>query len=308
MTRLLYAGIDGGGTKTTVVLVDEAGAERSRVQSTTSNAAVIGHDAAGEVLRTVVTDARSQVGGQAKIAAAWFGLSGGDRPEDHLLLRPFVMDLAPVIRMTNDAELILGALPDAFGLAVVAGTGSIAFGRNADGERVRAGGWGQIIGDEGSGYDLARRMFQAFAHAVDGRGSATSLTDRLSEHLDLANPHQLISFVYGPGTSKGDFAGLSRLVVEAAEAGDWVANEIIVASAGQLADTAAAAARRLRFERRLPLALTGGLLVNVERFRECVIEALTKEWPDIESRIVTDPALTAALSLARSMNLEATNS
>ncbi len=308
MTQVVFAGVDGGGTKTTVVLVDEAGIECARVEAATSNAAVVGHGAAGTVLRAAIEKARRQVGGDVTIASAWFGLSGGDRPEDHIRLRPFVEHLAPAIRMTNDAELILGALPDSVGLALVSGTGSIAFGRNAAGERVRSGGWGQIIGDEGSGYDLARRMFDAFAREVDGRGPATSLTTRLIEHLSLTEPHQLIAWVYRPDTSKGDIAGLSQIVVEEADRGDAAAVEIISASARQLAQTASAAAHRLRFERRLPLALTGGLLVNVDRFREVVIEALGREWPEIDCQIVTVPALTAAQSLARSFASEAIQS
>jgi len=308
MTNVLYAGVDGGGTKTTVVLVDASGTERARITSSTSNVAVIGHDHAGKVLRSSMEAAREQAGNGARIAGAWLGLSGSDRPEDQRRLRPFVDDLAPTIRMTNDAELILGALPDSIGVAIVSGTGSIAFGRNAAGERVRSGGWGQIIGDEGSGYDLARRMLEAFAREVDGRGPVTSLTARLSEHLSLSEPHQLIAYVYGPGTSKGDIAGLSNIVVEEAERGDLVAVEIVTESAGQLAETAAAAARALQFKERLPLALTGGLLVHVDRFRAVVIESLGQEWREIESYFVTDPALTAAQSLARSSSPEAMHS
>lgn len=305
MTEVMYAGIDGGGTKTVVVLVDEAGIERTRVQTTTSNAAVAGHDAAGRVLREAFGTAVGQIREPVTIAGAWFGLSGSDRPEDHARLRPYLHDLASSIRLTNDAELILGALPDSVGVAIVSGTGSIAFGRNADGDRVRSGGWGQVIGDEGSGYDLSRRMFEAFAREADGRGPATTLTGRLIAHLSLAEPHQLIAFVYDPGTTKGDIARLSHLVVEEAGRGDAVALDILTTSADQLAETAAAAAHRLGFTHRLPLALTGGLLLHVERFREVVIEALHRDWPELDSRIVTDPALAAARSLVPSFTSEA---
>ncbi|MDQ3657506.1 MAG: hypothetical protein M3457_20820, partial [Chloroflexota bacterium] len=94
MTQVVFAGVDGGGTKTTVVLVDEAGIECARVEAATSNAAVVGHGAAGTVLRAAIEKARRQVGGDVTIASAWFGLSGGDRPEDHIRLRPFVEHLA----------------------------------------------------------------------------------------------------------------------------------------------------------------------------------------------------------------------
>lgn len=308
MTTVLYAGVDGGGTKTTVVLVDASGIERARITRSTSNVAVVGHDAAGKVLRSAMEAARALADDGATITGAWFGLSGSDRPEDQRRLRPYIEDLVPDIRMTNDAELILGALPGAVGVAIVSGTGSIAVGRNVAGERARSGGWGQIIGDEGSGYDLARRMFDAFAREVDGRGPATSLTARLREYLSLTEPHQLIAYVYRPETSKADIAGLSNIVIKEADRGDPVAVEIVTASATQLAETAAAAARALQFTERLPLALTGGLLVNIERFRGVVLEALGEEWPEIDCQIVTDPALTAAQSLARSSTPEAIHS
>lgn len=298
MSQTLYAGVDGGGTKTTVVLVDENGGERARVQASTSNAAVIGHEGAGTVLRTAIQAAVESVAGPATIVSAWLGLSGGDRPEDHQRLRPWVADLATDVRMTNDAELILGALPGSAGLAIVSGTGSIAFGRNPAGDRIRAGGWGPVMGDEGSGYDLARRLLAAFTAEVDGRGPETALTRRLTTRLHLAEPHRLIAWVYGPETSKAAIADLATIVIEGAEDGDPVATGILRDSAEELAKTAAAAARRLGFAGRLPVALTGGLLVNAECFRSTFIECLAREWPRIDVHIVGDPALTAARSLA----------
>lgn len=300
MTQPVFAGIDGGGTKTAVVLVDEAGREVSRLHASTSNAAIVGHDAAGAVLRKALTEALSRLGPEATIAAAWFGLSGSDRPEDYRRLKPFLVDLVGEIRMTNDAELILGALPGSVGVAIVSGTGSIAVGRNAQGQRARAGGWGQVIGDEGSGYDLARRMFDAYARAVDGRGPATSLTTRLMSQLSLTEPHQLIAFVYTPGRSKADLAGLSGIVVEEAEAGDKVAREVIAESARELAITASAAARRLGFQVMLPVAMTGGMLLHIDRFRAHVLDGLRATWPELDHRIVDDPAFTAAQALATS--------
>jgi len=298
MTLSVFAGIDGGGTKTVVVLVDESGAELNRVQTSTSNAAIVGHDAAGEVLRSALIDALNGAGVESPISAAWFGLSGSDRPEDHRHLNPHLYDLATEIRMTNDAELILGALPDSVGVAIVSGTGSVAVGRNAQGARARSGGWGQIIGDEGSGYDFARRMFDAYSREVDGRGPGTTLTSRLMSHLSLTEPHQLIAYVYKSDTTKADLAKLAFIVVEEADVGDAVALDIIAASARELANTASAVARRLGFEMTLPLALTGGMLVHVDRFREQVLDGLRSNWPALESRIVLDPALAAAQAMA----------
>jgi N-acetylglucosamine kinase-like BadF-type ATPase len=300
MTRAIYAGIDGGGTKTAFVIVDEEGHPVVRHQATTSNAAVVGHDRAGATLRDGLQAAIAQAGADAELHGAWFGLSGSDRPEDQAKLLPYVEDLTPAVRMSNDAELVLGALDGSVGIAVVSGTGSIAYGRNASGERARSGGWGQIIGDEGSGYDIARRLLDSYAREIDGRGPASSCTSRLMSHLDLREPFQIISWVYAGGTSKGDIAALSSLVVEEAAAGDGVARQIILESARELAVTVGAAARRLGFAGSLPVALTGGMLLHIDSFRESMLDRLREEWPQLDVQLVSDPALTAAQSLARS--------
>jgi N-acetylglucosamine kinase-like BadF-type ATPase len=294
----VFAGIDGGGTKTAIVLVDEAGKVLVRHATTTSNAAVVGHDAAGEVLRAGMEASLQRAPAGSRLIAAWFGLSGSDRSGDRQRLMPFIKPFAGDTRLTNDAELILGALPGETGIAIVAGTGSIAIGRNAAGERTRAGGWGQVIGDEGSGYDLARRMFDAYARETDGRGPATSLTPRLGTHLGLTAPFQLIPYVYASERTKADLASLSRLVIDEAAAGDAVANAILRQAATELAGIAAAAARRLGFADRLNVALTGGLLTQAVPYRELVLDALRQGWPELEYRIVDDPALVAAQSLA----------
>lgn len=296
MTRVVYAGVDGGGTKTTFVVVAGDGEEIGRHTAPTSNAAVIGHDAAGAILRGGLERILAETG--SELGGVWLGLSGGDRPEDHRRLRPHIDHLTPNIRMSNDAELVMAALPDGIGLVVVAGTGSIAFGYDAAGRRVRSGGWGQILGDEGSGYDLAQRMMAAYTAQVDGRGPETACYDLLMHHLNLAEPFQLIQWVYAQDRTKGDIAALSAIVLAAADDGDEVARSIVEESAEELAHTAKAAARRLDLSSPFPLALTGGLLTGSERFREAFLAAFRKDFPILDIHLVTDPALTAARSIA----------
>ncbi len=300
MRSQLFAAIDGGGTKTVVVVVNTNGSEVLRRQSATSNAAVIGHDNAGAVLQSLVGSAMKELGSGAALDAVWFGLAGGDRPDDHRKLLPFLRDMAGTVRMSNDAELVLGALPGAVGVALVSGTGSIAFGLDSIGTRARAGGWGHVFGDEGSGYDLACRMLDAYAREIDGRGPATSLTGRLTEHWSLPEPYSLIGHIYAPGVGKGEIAALGRFVIEEAGAGDRVACEILDQAAADLAGMAAAVAKRLGFVGLLPLALTGSLLVRVDPIRERLVTSLTREWPGLSPVMVDDPALMAAQSLARS--------
>lgn len=298
--RAFYAGIDGGGTGTTMVAVDTAGAEVARVHTGTSNAAVVGHEAAAATLVSGLTELASQCMAELPFAAAWFGLSGSDRPHDHRRLLPFLQPLAATIRMTNDAELLLGALPSSAGVALVAGTGSIAFGRHADGKRARGGGWGHVFSDEGSGYDLARRMLRAFAAEVDGRGPATSLTPRLVEYYALEEPHQIIARIYDLATTKADLARLSSIVMEEAANGDVVAVDILDRAAAELADMALAVGRRLAMLDRLQLAMTGGLLIHSPDYRERVLASVRGGATIDRIALVSDPALTAARAIAAS--------
>ncbi len=298
MTSPVFAGIDGGGTKTVVVVVDAGGSELARVQTGTSNPAVIGHQRAGEVLRVAIGEAMAAVDAPARLASAWFGLAGCDRPDDQRALRPHLDPLAGSVRLTNDGELVLGALPQATGVALVAGTGSIAFGRAPDGARCRAGGWGAIMGDEGSGYALGCGLLRAFAAEVDGRGPATAMTVALMETWRLNEPFEAISHVYGPPMSKGEIAGLARIVVDAAAAGDVVASNLLEQAAVDLAQIARVTGMRLGFRGCLPIALTGSLLVHVEPLRASVLQRLGNDWSAIDARIVVDPALVAARFVA----------
>ena len=182
MSTAYFAGVDGGGTKTAMVLVDENGTELVRKTTTTSNSAVIGHAKAIEVLVDLVSSTAADAGVSLPLTGLWCGLSGSDRPEDHVQLEPPLAELADALTLTNDAELAMGALPNRVGVAMVSGTGSIAFGRNAAGQRHRASGWGHVFGDYGSGYDVARKGLYHYSAFVDGYGPATSLLERFTEH------------------------------------------------------------------------------------------------------------------------------
>lgn len=298
MSGPLFAAVDGGGTKTAIVVVNENGDEIARGTTTTSNAAVVGHERAGATLHQLLTSTAESCGADLPFQSLWCGLSGSDRPEDHRRLRPQLEDLALDLRMTNDAELAMGGLPNEVGVAMVSGTGSVAFGRNAEGTRARAGGWGHIFSDEGSGYDMARQALRAFAAEIDGYGEQTSLTPRLMQHWDLTDPFTMINRVYDPNTTKGDIAALSRIVVDEAGRGDAVASGIISRAAMDLGTLGKAVARRLELRPELSLALVGGMLNHVEPFRQQVIEQFSGEWSLTSVELVNDPALTAARSLA----------
>lgn len=299
MTVPLFAGIDGGGTKTAIVVADAEGIPVFRGQTSTSNAAVIGHERAAETLHRLMLSAASACNTDLPFTAAWFGLSGSDRPEDHRILRPRLADTATEIMMTNDAELALGGLPGRVGVAIVAGTGSICFGQNSEGMHARAGGWGHIFSDEGSGYGIAVQALRAFAAQHDGLGPETSLTSRLTEHWEIEDPFSIITHVYHPETTKGDIALLSKIVVEEAAKGDTVSLQIMEQGAECLAAYGTSVARRLDLGPALALVFVGGMLVPVKPYRERVLHLLREHWVIPEVTLVEDPALSAAQSLAQ---------
>jgi N-acetylglucosamine kinase-like BadF-type ATPase len=294
MTELVV-GVDGGGSKTVAVAIDGSGRETGRAVAGSSNyTAVGGATAAAQVLRAV-TDAVRQAGGTLPVRAVWAGLAGIDRPGARDEIRPLLIPLANEIRLSNDAELNFGALPRGEGVVLIAGTGSIAFGRNGAGATSRAGGWGHIFGDEGSGYDLGRRALRAAAQAADGRGPATTLLPRILAAWELDQPMAMIGRAHG-AADKAEIAALAGVVFAAAKDRDAAARTIIRQAATELAKTAIAAAEPLKLDV-VPMALAGGLLTGEAGYRARVLRAIRRLGSIGEVVIVSDPALSAARTL-----------
>lgn len=293
-----FAGIDGGGSKTVVVVVDDQGCERSRVRTTSTNQAAIGTEAAIATLRAAMQDAAAAAGASLPFARAWFGLSGFDRAEDRARMEPSLRQLARSLAMTNDARLVLAGLPGSIGIALIAGTGSIALGRGADGRFARTSGWGHLMGDEGSGYDIGQRALRAAARAADGRGQPTLLLDRILGDWRLSAPEDLFTSVYGD-PDKARLARLANLVIACAGEGDVVARAIIDDAADELALAVRTVAARLHLPSPVDLALGGGLLAHETTFRELVLARIRRELAIAAVTLVEEPAAQAARWLAQ---------
>lgn len=288
------ASVDGGGTKTVAVVVDAKGKECGRATAGSSNVTLAGTEqAAGHVVQAV-SEAARLAGADLPLRSIWVGLSGIDRPGAREKLLPLLQSLACEIRLTNDAELIYSALDGGVGVVLIAGTGSIAFGRDSGGTTTRAGGWGHLMGDEGSGYDLGRHALQAAARAADGRGPHTALLPALMLHWQIDRPLAMIERVY-QSSEKADIAILSSLVFAAARNSDRIARRIVADAASELAKAVIAAGDRLTFpDGRLPLALTGGLLTGEPEYRAMVLRRIRGRRSVGQVRVVDDPALGAA--------------
>lgn len=200
------------------------------------------------------------------MAAICLGLAGVDRPEDLAVVWEGATQRWPADRITivNDAQLVLAAgTPDGWGVALIAGTGSIAYGRSPTGSLARAGGWGYILGDEGSGYAVGLAALRAVVRATDRRGAETGLTAAILAEWALPSAESLIQRVYVDGLAPAVIAHLAPVVVRLAATGDQVSRSIIDDACGELALAAAAVARQLRLRGPVPCAIGGGLLVHV---------------------------------------------
>jgi N-acetylglucosamine kinase-like BadF-type ATPase len=276
-------GIDGGGSRTVALLARQDARGWSvvgRGVTGPSNLQAVGVASATCALDEAVSAAFATAGLRREaVSSACLGLAGADRPQDRQVILDWARqaNLAAQVEVTSDVALVLEAgTPAGWGLALIAGTGSIAYGRSADGQAGRAGGWGYLLGDEGSAYALVVAGLQAVARAADGRGPETSLAERFLGKLGLDQPEQLIPLVYQGGWDRAALAALAPLVLEAA-ATDPVAAQIKEEAAQSLANTAKALARRLGLGAgAVPVALAGSVLLGNHSYRDRVLDALGK--------------------------------
>jgi N-acetylmuramic acid 6-phosphate etherase len=301
----LLLGIDGGGSRTVALLADAEGTVLGRGTAGPSNLRAVGVETALAALDQAVVAAYLAARLDRQIVStACLGLAGADRAEEHALLRAWAerVHLCEHLELTSDGALLLAAgTPANCGLAIVAGTGSIAVGRSADGRTARAGGWGYLLGDEGSGYRVALAGLQAIAQAADGRGPATTLTTAMLSHLGLKSPQGLVPAIYGGTWDRSALAALAPLVFAQADAGDGVAQAIIDRAAHQLADMGAAVIVQLGFQGPVPVALAGGCLLANVAFQRSVagfLQALGFNPDPVTA--VSEPAA-GAIELAKKM-------
>lgn len=264
----IVLGIDGGGTKTLALLADRSGTVIGRGTAGPSNYHRVGVENAFSALDAAVESAlqsTQQNLAKTDLAAACLGIAGVDRPADRSIVERWLKVRLPGIpaRLTNDALPVLAAgTPQGWGLAVISGTGSIAYSLSPEGDLKRAGGWGYIFGDEGSAYSIGLSALRAAAQSADGRAPLTALLAHILQHWQLSQPADLVNKVYSESTGRENIAQLSILVNRTAEEGDPAAMEILNQAGLELARMAQAAALQFDLSKTVPCALAGSILVH----------------------------------------------
>jgi len=275
----LVIGIDGGASTTTALLAEaETGRILGRGTGGPSNIQAVGETTALRELNAAVAAAFTAAKqGRAPVAAAALGLAGIDIDGiDVIRGWSSLVGLASKVSIGNDATLLFAAgTPEGWGVAVVAGTGSIAFALDRDGKESRAGGWGYLMGDEGSAFRLGLQGLRAACRCADGIGPATKLLPEYLAQLGTKDPRDFIPAVYRGSWDKAAIAGLAPIVLELAELGDEMARQIFHAETLELARTIAGAVSKGGLPKDgVPIALTGGLVLHNTPFRERLLANL----------------------------------
>lgn len=316
-----YAGIDGGGTKTEAAAIDEQGVLLCRVRGGSTNPHAVGFDKAfmelTSIFRILFDDPQLK---DQKCLGICLGMSGIDSPEERAKLSSYLkeefirFDANAPFEIRTEGEIALtAALGRPYGLQVIAGTGSIVYGFMPGEPRVRAGGWGHLLGDEGSGYRIGlealrftAREFDRAAHFAPSGGSpgeraegadgskppseaaasresagsgAAGLAAAVREALGLDTPEALKRWAYTPGTDKAAIAALAEPAVRACEAGDPDARRIVEDEAAKLAATTAGLLRGRPQFAEGDAVLGGSLFGHSPSFREAFAQALAAEFP-----------------------------
>ena len=273
-------GVDGGGTKTLALLGDVDGNVLARGVSGASNYNAVGFEAACSALESAIHMACKEYPGE--ISALCLGLAGAGRKEELERFQNWAVDKFPktMVKVINDAEILLMAgAPSGPALALICGTGSIVYGRTVTGELIRAGGWGYLFGDEGSGYAIGVAALRAVMQAYDKRGPETLLSELVLERCGLSTAPELVPAIYGAESPRSQLASLSDLVEQAAGRADSVAIGILEEASRELARAIAAVYPKLETST-VPLVITGGTILHGSYFkrafnRACQTQGLT---------------------------------
>jgi len=308
-SKTLFFGADGGGTKTHGAIANAEGNILVDRLGGPSNQNVVGMNAAARALAELIIEccngADCTVG---DLRSAVFGLAGaGEEKERKALIAAVNEELirvgaSPVqIMIDTDARIALeGSLAGHCGVIAIAGTGSNVMGKSTSGEIVAVGGWGRVLGDEGSGYRIGLEALRAVTRHLDKMGKGGLMYETFIKRFDLKTRQQLINAVY---RERFEIPSLAPLVLEAAALGDGVAISILQRAAGELTEQIAAVVERIGAgSATVPLVFCGGLIENATPYAELLRKSIERLLPNVEVRHAIGPPVQGAILLALALN------
>jgi glucosamine kinase len=299
----IFLGIDGGGSKTTCLFGDETSILGAGTAGG-SNPVRVGEEQAREALATAIRQACAVANvTPSQIKKTCVGLAGAARPEISEPVRQCLAELVPgEIEVVGDMVIALeAAFGGEPGVIVIAGTGSIAYGRNSKGQTARAGGWGFAISDEGSGHWIGRAAVAAAVRALDLNDADVtnqSLLENLMKFWQVKTREQLV--VAANATPPPDFSALFPAVLSSADRGDRIALDVLNQAGAELASVAKTVITRLFANVGiLSVAMSGGVFSSSPLVRQVFYNRLRSEHPDAAINPSVIEPVRGALALAR---------
>jgi N-acetylglucosamine kinase-like BadF-type ATPase len=297
-------GIDGGGTKTDCAVADLSGKIIQQSTGKPSNFMVIGVEEAIENIFALIEENLFALEGDfADVKQIVIGTAGAGRDEDALLLEKGFKDYADQegihfkgVKVLSDAHIALeGAFPASAGCILIAGTGSILFGKDESGTIHHVGGFGRLIGDEGSGYSIGRKALNAVSKASDGRGEETLISELLDAKMNSGTSINIINKVYN---EKLDVASVAKIVIEAAAEGDPIAEDILDEEADELVLHIRSLLNKINTNN-LNVAFSGSLIDNKNYYSDLIKRKIKSTLPNIKVIQPAFPPLGGAILFAK---------
>ena len=297
-------GVDGGGTKTDSAIADLSGKIIHQTTGKPSNFLVVGIEEAVENIFDLIEENLFALEGDfAEVKQIVIGVAGAGREEDAILLEKGFQDYANQlgihfkgVKVVSDAHIALeGAFPDSAGCILIAGTGSILFGKDKKGVIHRVGGFGRLIGDEGSGYSIGRKALNAVSKASDGRGEETLISELLNAKMNSGSTNGIINKVY---KEKLDVASVAKIVIAAAEEGDPIAEDILDEEADELVIHIKSLLNKIQ-SNELNVAFSGSLIDNKNFYSDLLKQKIKFTLPKIKVVQAASTPVSGAILFAK---------
>jgi N-acetylglucosamine kinase-like BadF-type ATPase len=297
-------GIDGGGTKTDCAIADLSGKIIHQSAGRPSNFLVIGVEEAVENLFALIEENLFALEGDfSDVKQIVIGVAGAGREEDAMILEKGFKDYADLegihfkgVKVLSDAHIALeGAFPNSAGSILIAGTGSILFGKDETGNIHRVGGFGRLIGDEGSGYSIGRKALNAVSKAFDGRGEETLISELLDAKMNSEASKNIINKVY---KEKLDVASVAKIVIEAAEEGDPIAEDILDKEANELILHIRSLINKIQTDK-LNVAFSGSLIDNKNFYSDLLKRKIKSTLQNVRVIQPAFPPVSGAILFAK---------
>ena len=268
---MFIAGIDGGGTHTRIEIRNMENQLLRRGEFGPFNINSIG----GDAFKALLSEVFNWCGGMEDCARLCVGGAGVSNPMTEEILKRELerAGFRGKWRLCGDQEIALRGAIDGAGVVVIAGTGSICFGKNSAGQTARSGGFGHLIDDGGSGYAIGRAVLGAAVRCVDGRVDPSGILQAVCDRLE-GGAESIVPFVYSPTTGKSSIAQFAEIALEQAGLGDKEAQNILQQAAGELVDMVAAVQDQLHMPN-CRIALLGGLFSADNPYRQTVENAMS---------------------------------